>query len=239
MDDGAARSRWVREASRAMARAFRRRVRADRLRAGTFSAAASGRWSIFRGAESREARAQTPCCREVPGCDTECPARARCAVGRGPDLCPEARPRRGMVIDDAWYVMLAKALAEGRGYRLVNAPIDGILPGYPPGFPALLSLVFHLSPDFPGNVWLLKSVSMAAMFGVGDAELLLSPSAAAAAPSPRRARVDRYRDDAGACVSGDVDGDVGVCVYACATRSRGSSRTARSRRQRVRGRSSR
>ena len=72
----------------------------------------------------------------------------------------------GMVIDDAWYVMLAKALAEGRGYQLINAPLDGILPGYPPGFPALLSLVFHLSPDFPGNVWLLKSVSMAAMFGV-------------------------------------------------------------------------
>ncbi len=72
----------------------------------------------------------------------------------------------GMVIDDAWYVMLAKALAEGRGYWLVNAPVDGILPGYPPGFPALLSLVFRLSPDFPGNVWLLKSVSILAMLGV-------------------------------------------------------------------------
>ena len=72
----------------------------------------------------------------------------------------------GMAIDDAWYVMLAKGLAEGRGYQLINAPIDGILPGYPPGFPGLLSLVFHLRPDFPDNVWLLKSVSMAAMFGV-------------------------------------------------------------------------
>ena len=72
----------------------------------------------------------------------------------------------GMVVDDAWYVLLAKGLAEGRGYQLINAPLDGILPGYPPGFPALLSLVFHLSPDFPANVWLLKSVSIAAMFGV-------------------------------------------------------------------------
>ena len=51
---------------------------------------------------------------------------------------------------DAWYVMLAKGLAEGRGYQLINAPIEGILPGYPPGFPALLSLVFHLSAEFPG-----------------------------------------------------------------------------------------
>ena len=72
----------------------------------------------------------------------------------------------GMVIDDAWYVMLAKALAEGRGYWLVNAPLDGILPGYPPGFPALLSLVFYLRPEFPDNIWLLKSVSIAAMLGV-------------------------------------------------------------------------
>ena len=72
----------------------------------------------------------------------------------------------GMIVDDAWYVMLGKALAEGRGYWLVNAPFDRILPGYPPGFPALLSLVFRLRPDFPGNVWLLKSVSIAAMLGV-------------------------------------------------------------------------
>jgi hypothetical protein len=72
----------------------------------------------------------------------------------------------GMVVDDAWYVMLAKALAGGRGYWLVNAPLDRILPGYPPGFPALLSLVFHLRPDFPDNVWLLKSVSIAAMLAV-------------------------------------------------------------------------
>lgn len=72
----------------------------------------------------------------------------------------------GMIVDDAWYVMLGRALAEGRGYWLVNAPFDHILPGYPPGFPALLSLVFRLRPDFPGNVWLLKSVSIAAMLGV-------------------------------------------------------------------------
>ncbi|HEX6260057.1 MAG TPA: hypothetical protein VFZ51_05330, partial [Woeseiaceae bacterium] len=72
----------------------------------------------------------------------------------------------GQVIDDAWYVMLGKALAEGRGYWLVNAPIDRILPGYPPGFPALLSLVFRVYPSFPDNVWLLKSLSIAATLGV-------------------------------------------------------------------------
>src|SRR5205814_761949 len=32
---------------------------------------------------------------------------------------------------------------------------------------AILYLVFRISPGFPHNVWLLKSVSMAAMMGVG------------------------------------------------------------------------
>lgn len=73
----------------------------------------------------------------------------------------------GMIVDDAWYVMLARALATGEGYRLINSPSPGIQPSFPPGFPALLSIFYRLSPDFPDNVWLLKSVSIAAMLGVG------------------------------------------------------------------------
>jgi hypothetical protein len=73
----------------------------------------------------------------------------------------------GLVVDDAWYVLLAKALATGQGYSLINSPTPGITPLYPPGFPAVLSIVFHLSPAFPDNVWLLKSVSIAAMIGAG------------------------------------------------------------------------
>jgi hypothetical protein len=73
----------------------------------------------------------------------------------------------GQVVDDAYYVMLASALAHGQGYELINAPFDGILPGYPPGFPVILSIFFQFVPQFPENVWLLKSVSVAAMLGVG------------------------------------------------------------------------
>ena len=73
----------------------------------------------------------------------------------------------GQVVDDAWYVLLAKALATGQGYTLINSPSSGILPFYPPAFPWLLSLVFRLAPQFPQNIWLLKSVSIAAMLGVG------------------------------------------------------------------------
>ena len=73
----------------------------------------------------------------------------------------------GLVVDDGWYVMLAKALATGQTYTLINSPSPGILPLYPPLFPWLLSLAYRLSPQFPANVSLLKSVSIAAMLGAG------------------------------------------------------------------------
>ncbi|MEW6267796.1 MAG: hypothetical protein AB1689_00695, partial [Thermodesulfobacteriota bacterium] len=69
----------------------------------------------------------------------------------------------GLFVDDGWYVVLARSLASGQGFTLSNAPVPGILPFYPPGFPALLALVFAVAPSFPGNVWLLKGVSVAAL----------------------------------------------------------------------------
>jgi hypothetical protein len=62
----------------------------------------------------------------------------------------------GMFMDDAWYALLGKALATGRGYTLINSPTPGILPLYPPVYPALLALIFKLAPAFPENVWLLN-----------------------------------------------------------------------------------
>lgn len=73
----------------------------------------------------------------------------------------------GLMVDDAFYVLLAKALAEGEGYRLISSGATAMLPLYPPGFPAILSFAFHVSPEFPQNVWVLKSMSIAAMMGVG------------------------------------------------------------------------
>lgn len=73
----------------------------------------------------------------------------------------------GLVVDDAWYVLLAKALATGQGYTLPNSPTPGIHPFYAPFFPLLLSFFYRLSPNFPGNLWLLKAVSITAMFGAG------------------------------------------------------------------------
>jgi hypothetical protein len=73
----------------------------------------------------------------------------------------------GMVVDDAWYILLGKALATGEGYQMINAPTPGIRPIVPPVFPALLAIFWRLWPDFPDNLWLFKAVSIAAMLGVG------------------------------------------------------------------------
>jgi hypothetical protein len=79
-------------------------------------------------------------------------------------------PVLGQYQDDAWYTVLAKALATGQGYTLISAPVEGIGAWvYPPVYPGLLSLAWRLWPEFPQNVWLLKSISVAAMFGVGVA----------------------------------------------------------------------
>jgi len=75
-------------------------------------------------------------------------------------------PVCGLYSDDAWYVLLGKAIASGRGYTVINAPTPGGIPMYPPGFPLALAVVFALAPTFPRNVALLKAVSILAMAGV-------------------------------------------------------------------------
>ncbi len=79
----------------------------------------------------------------------------------------------GLYTDDAWYVLLGKALATGHGFTLINSPSPGIFPSlYPPAYPFLLSLIWRLNPQFPQNVWMLKSVSIIAMAGAGIAVYL-------------------------------------------------------------------
>lgn len=74
----------------------------------------------------------------------------------------------GLIGDDAWYVVLAKGIAEGSGpYVISSAGTQFLSQVYPPGFPAILSLAFLISPEYPGNVFLLKGISIAAMIGAG------------------------------------------------------------------------
>jgi hypothetical protein len=75
----------------------------------------------------------------------------------------------GLIADDAWYILLAKAIANGDGYRLISSATQPFVPTAPPGFPIALAPVFLFSPSYPDNLLLLKMVSVLAMFGVGAA----------------------------------------------------------------------
>jgi Gpi18-like mannosyltransferase len=54
------------------------------------------------------------------------------------------------------YVLLAKALASGQGYRWLHLPGTPAAIHFPPGYPAVLALLWTLFPAFPGNVIVFK-----------------------------------------------------------------------------------
>lgn len=58
----------------------------------------------------------------------------------------------GTFHDDGVYVSTAKALAEGKGYHLINFPGSPPQTKYPVLFPLLLSLLWQFQPEFPQNL---------------------------------------------------------------------------------------
>ena len=62
----------------------------------------------------------------------------------------------GVAADDSMYVILAKSLATGQGYRFLNLPGAPAATHFPPGYPALLALLWRVAPEFPGNLALFK-----------------------------------------------------------------------------------
>ena len=67
----------------------------------------------------------------------------------------------GVVADDAFYVILARALADGEGYRYLNVPGHPAGTHFPPGYPALLALVSFVAPAFPASVVAFKALNAA------------------------------------------------------------------------------
>jgi hypothetical protein len=60
----------------------------------------------------------------------------------------------GGFYDDAFYVILAKSLATGHGYRNLNLPGAPFATHYPPGYPLFLAALWKMGPAFPANlVW--------------------------------------------------------------------------------------
>ena len=67
----------------------------------------------------------------------------------------------GVFHDDAMYLVLARALATGQGYRWINLPGAPIASHFPPGYPLVLSVLWRAWPVFPDNVVLFKAFNVA------------------------------------------------------------------------------
>lgn len=104
-------------------------------------------------------------------------------------------PAVGTFHDDGIYLVTAKALAEGHGYRIVSLPWEPAQTKYPILFPALLSIVWSVSPDFPNNLpwlkaiplvatvaWLLVSRRLLRVLGASPVEAVLIVSLVAVSP---------------------------------------------------------
>jgi hypothetical protein len=72
----------------------------------------------------------------------------------------------GVFQDDAIYVVLAKALASGDGFRMINLPGAPHATHFPPGYPLLLAALWRLFPTFPDNIVVFKFVNAMFLAGV-------------------------------------------------------------------------
>jgi 4-amino-4-deoxy-L-arabinose transferase-like glycosyltransferase len=68
----------------------------------------------------------------------------------------------GSYHDDGIYVVTAKAMAEGEGYRIMSLPYEPAQTKYPPLYPFLLSLIWRAMPDFPANILPMMLLSVMA-----------------------------------------------------------------------------
>lgn len=67
----------------------------------------------------------------------------------------------GLTLDEDQYYVTAKALAEGKGYRLISYPGEAPLQTrYPPGYPLVLGSLYKIVPPFPDHVIVMKAFSL-------------------------------------------------------------------------------
>jgi hypothetical protein len=80
----------------------------------------------------------------------------------------------GVYHDDGIYVISAKALAEGQGYRIISLPQAPFQSKYPIVYPAMLTMIWKLWPTFPANITIMQwmTLTFAGIF-VGLAYLYL------------------------------------------------------------------
>lgn len=66
----------------------------------------------------------------------------------------------GAYHDDGIYITVAKAMAQGDGYRLVHLPDAPVQTKYPFLYPAILAVIWKIFPSFPGNLLFMQWVSL-------------------------------------------------------------------------------
>ena len=113
----------------------------------------------------------------------------------------------GLMVDDAWYIVLGKALATAKGYRLISSATTPMVPAVPPGFPALLSLVFRLRPRFPA-IWCGSRRCRSSRWPGSVCACWIDFTRHRDVPERAGTLLGRNsRPDAGVGVSGDIHGD--------------------------------
>jgi hypothetical protein len=80
----------------------------------------------------------------------------------------------GVALDDAMYVILGKSLATGQGYRWLNLPGAPPATHFPPGYPALLAVLWRAFPNFPGNVLVFKAANAVLLAIAGAATVVFA-----------------------------------------------------------------
>jgi hypothetical protein len=63
----------------------------------------------------------------------------------------------GVFADDAFYVILARSIAEGQGFRFLNLPGSPAATHFPPGYPIALATLWRIVPGFPANLIVFKA----------------------------------------------------------------------------------
>lgn len=76
----------------------------------------------------------------------------------------------GVAQDDGLYMILAKAISTGQGYRFINLPGAPAGVHYPPGYPLLLAALSGLASGIPGNPLVFATANMV-FLGLGAAFL--------------------------------------------------------------------
>jgi hypothetical protein len=69
-------------------------------------------------------------------------------------------PSAGTFHDDGIYLVTAKSLAQGDGYRILSLPSEAVQTKYPFLFPVALAAVWKLLPDFPANLPALRLLTL-------------------------------------------------------------------------------